>query len=202
MSSERDKLFTIQPDDHYGIYTGLTNDETQILVTQGIGAKFIGEVFVKISFDAKGVMTNFVEIPPLDLSFVVTHNPYENDARYEKFLEIALQKIGFETIQEIRVKKFFIPKHLIGIRQYPDYYQRFLEDGPEYTREEIEALRVLQANSEHYRGSFSEADLIGFSEQEDLEDRQGFENWKAWGDFVLWCQNDFWCNDEGYITAS
>jgi hypothetical protein len=203
VTSERDNRFTIQPDDHHGIYTGLAKNGIQMLATQGIGANSIGEVLVIAFFHSNGEMTHFVENPPLYMNFVVTHNLSENDALYEKVLISALQQIGFETLQEIHVKKFFIPKHLFGVRQYPDSLQRFLEGGPEYTQKEIADLRLFETLfRKHHCLFFSEKNLSGYSEQEDADDRAWFEDWKARGDYVLWRQNDYWCDSKGHIHSS
>lgn len=198
MVFQQDKLFTVQPDYHYEIFTGLSSDKTPMLGTKGIG-----DVFVLVYFDAEGKITHFEELPPLDVDFVVTNNPIENDRVYDIALDIALQKIGFASIEPISVKKFFIPKHLIGIRQYPDSMQRFLEDGPEYTAEEITALQLIQPQKNGYEYLvFAEKDLIAYPEARNREEREDFERWRDGGKFVLWSQNDFWCDSHGEITDS
>lgn len=34
------------------------------------------------------------------------------------------------------------------------------------------------------------------------EEFEELENWYYSDDFVFWCRNDFWCNDNGLIIAS
>jgi len=198
MVFQQDKLFVIQPDYHYEIFTGLTKEATPMLATKGIG-----DVLVLVFFNSDGEMTHFIESPPLDVDFVISNNPVETDKRYDKARDIALQNIGFASLEPIAVKKFFIPKHLVGIRQFPDSMQRFIEDGPEYTPEEIAALQLIEPRKNGYRYLvFSERMLTGYSEEEDKQDREQFEDWRATGEFVLWRQNDFWCDADGEITAS
>jgi hypothetical protein len=198
MVSTSDKPFTIQPNFHYEIFTGLTSNASPILATKGIG-----DVLVLVLFNLQGEITHFVESPQLDVKFRVTNNPIENDKRYEAALEIALQNVGVSSIRPIQVKKFFIPKHLIGIRQYPDSLQRFLDNGPEYTHEEIQELQIIRVRDNGERFSvFSDKYLTGYSDEENEQDRDWFKRWTTSSDFVLWCQNDFWCDANGYIHSS
>lgn len=198
MSPDANKLYTIQPDYHYGIFIGQTHNSTQMLATYGIG-----DVFVQMYFNAAGEMLHIAESPEAEVEIPPPISSSERDISGDPDLLFALSKIGLVKPQPIQVRKFFIANHLIGIRQYPDSLQRFLAGGHEYTTEEIEALKALRGNNpDRHFLVFSEKYLMGYSEQEEVQDRNWFEEWTERGDFVLWCQNDFWCNSDGYIHSS
>ncbi len=69
--------------------------------------------------------------------------------------------------------------------------QYFIEGGSEYSQEEIKLLGLEQILT-----------LAGFTDEEIEEEHEQYEIWRESGDFVLWRQNDFWCDSEGYIIAS
>lgn len=185
------KLFTIQPNEHYRIYTGLSSDTLQMFVAES------DYELVVVYFDPAGNMLRYDELPPLEIAYEVTNSPSENDVRRQQAAHIALKNIGLIQIQPIQVAKFLIVKHMIGVRQFPGVMQRFLEDGPEYTRDEIEQLK----DADRFV-AFTEQDLTGYTPEEDIQDREAFENWKASGDYVLYCGNDFWCFEDGEIHSS
>ena len=72
----------------------------------------------------------------------------------------------------IAVKKFFISDQWIGIRELPEHYQEFLDEPQNATEEE----RL------HYPDQIAA--------------------WQAAGDFVLWCNEDYYLNQEGELVSS
>jgi hypothetical protein len=202
MSDNQSKLFTVQPEFHYGIYTGKSSDDLQMMVTPGLG-----KVFVVIYFNKLGVLLRYDEIAPITVNYERTNSPPENQKSYEASLIHELHKIGLHTVVEIHVQRFLIPEHAIGLRQYPNSLQRFLKANIEYTPEEIADLQKAKAHlkatypNSVYLG-FSKDDLSGYTAQQDDEDLEFFERWTDSGDFVLWLQNDFWCDSNGYIHSS
>jgi hypothetical protein len=185
-----EKLFTIQPDFYHGVYTGLSEDNLQMFAADGKG-----DVFVMVYFNDSGKMLRYEELPLLDIHYESTNSPQKNDELEELATIAALKIAGLIKIQPIRVKKFFVPGHWIGISQYDSGDQRFL-DKPEWTPEE-----TAQFLPSHIHRSFHET-LADYSEKENADDREMFEAWKARGDFVLYSGNDFWCFSNGDIHSS
>jgi hypothetical protein len=192
MTTEAEKLFTIQSDYNYCIFTGLSEMGSQIFAAHGID-----DLFVVVNFSEQGDMLRYEEILQTEVDEILLYSPVKTDAKYMEKAIPAMKRLGITKPQSIQVKKFLIPEHLIGIRQYQDSFQRFL-DVPEYSLEEIEALKPLKKDYI----VFSEDDLAPLSPEEETDERDSFERWIASGDFVLWCQNDFWCNSDGIIHSS
>jgi hypothetical protein len=194
------KLFTVRPT--HGIYAGRTEDDLPIFASWGMGG-----MFVVVYFASDGAMEMYQEFSPQHIHYDKTDDDDENRRRYDAAFQSKLAAMGLVTVQPIRVQKFFITKHLIGIRQYPNALQCFLSQI-EYTPEEVEALRelyaVLDAQGDH--DAFScflvEEHLYGSYSPDDEEDRAFFEKWTAEDNYVLYCHNDFWCNADGVITAT
>ena len=72
----------------------------------------------------------------------------------------------------ISVKQFFLPEHWLGITDLPEHYREFL-DHPENAGED-ERL--------YYPDQIAE--------------------WRANGDFVLCCDEDYYLNEEGELVSS
>lgn len=197
-----DKLFTLRHD--HGQYVGRTANDQLIF-----GAYGVAHDLIVVHFDHAGNMLDFNEESDLNVVYERSNDALEDEQRYQTSLRNALKDLGFATVEPIRVHKFFIPQHLVGIRQFPNDLQRFLE-SPEYSENEIAILRSLRqkltAERDHSAFScfFPEEDFYAFENQEEEEERAAFfKKWQEEENYVLYCSgNDYWCNVDGVITAS
>jgi hypothetical protein len=150
------RKYTLQPDEHYGIYTGqLGNASLQVL------AGYRRKQFLIISFDQDGDLKDVSLKAETELV----------DKSEEAYLQTLFVSAGF-ILAPIHVHKFFLEEHEVGIRDLPQDMEDVFNDRESYSDEEWE-------------------DYVARLEQ-----------WKFRGDFVFWWGNDFWCDYEGYITAS
>jgi hypothetical protein len=193
-------MFPLQP--FHFIFPGLSVSGLPMLITYGIDQEFI-----VINFDAYGDFQRYDEHPQPRRDYELTNSPNENDKREAAWLKTTLAQLGLVRLQPIRVQKFFIVKHLIGIRQYPHEYQRFLGESIEYSTDEIAALRQrwheLQAiGSPLILTCFRPEDYLNSSPEADEEDYAMFEAWREQGDFVFYCQTDYWCDEAGFVIAT
>jgi hypothetical protein len=195
------KLFNVHHENDI-VFTGLSASGLQMLVAQGFNHEF-----VVVYFDDDGACLRWEDYPDLTLEY--DNSPYSRDydATYRAKVQAIIRELGLVSQQPIHVQKFFITKHLIGIRQYPNSLQRFLPQI-EYSPEEVEALGQLHntLTSTGYQYKFScfltEEHLQSYSAEEDAEDAAFFQTWTAEDNYVLYCQNNVWCNADGFITAT
>jgi hypothetical protein len=195
------KLFTVQTKNDI-FFTGLSESGLQMLVAQGFN-----DEFVVIYFDDDGACLRWEDYPDLKMKY--NNGPYNRayDIAYNAKVQTIVRELGLVSQQPIRVQRFFITKHLIGIRQYPNSLQRFLPQI-EYSSEEVEALRELHntLTSTGYQYKFScflaEEHLQGYSAEEDEKDAALFRVWTVVGNYVLYFGNDFWSNPDGFIIVT
>jgi hypothetical protein len=191
-----DKLFTLNFVERPVQHSGHTADQKQVLITRGLG-----QVYVAVFFDQAGQMLHYKEYP-FDGPDPRTLRGGDSDDAYEAAYNKIFREIGFQY-SAIHVKKFFIAKHLLGIKQYTNRMQHFLKEGHEYSKEEIETLKLIKASDAQYKYYvFSEEDLEEAEKDEDEEDRAFFQEWIAKGYFVYWNEYDYWCDLEGNVIAS
>jgi hypothetical protein len=188
---------------HNGIYTGLAADGCPVFATWGLT-----DCFVVVFFDSEGAMRTFEEHPPLKLEYEKSAYLDENEKRYQTALQTTLNALGLVRLQPVYIQKFLIVKHLIGIRRYPNSLQRFLKEGIEYSEAEVAELRDLYHKLEA-EGEFEAFScflvgehLEGRSPEYDESDAQFFEKWTEEGSYVLYCGIDYWCNADGFVTAT
>jgi hypothetical protein len=115
------KSYTIQPDNHYGIYVG--RDKTNRQIFAGTTSKLL----IIVVFDENGDFLEAIEKP---------HNFGQFAAKTETALLQWLTEIGF-SMQAISVKKFFLNQYSIGIQDFPDELEHFQyeptdDDSTEY----------------------------------------------------------------------
>ncbi len=145
------RIFTLQPNMHYEIYTGFSGRNTQII------ASHYDDRFVVVTFDREGNLTQVIDRPQV--------------VDYLEALQTMFKENGF-VVGPIRIKAFSLADYDIGVSGLSQYVDDFLHDPEKFSKEE--------------KAEFQEEIL-------DWNDNGRFE--------FLW-MNDFWCDRDGYITAS
>jgi hypothetical protein len=148
--------------------TGTTADGRQVLMSDLFG----------VFFDADGV---FLGCDTWPLLYEPQYDPRtgrvirtpEYDAALEAAVDAWKDALGLHE-EPIRVRRFYVPEHGIGIEDRPEHYEEFLK-APE----------------------LDEPD-----EDERHEMFESIRQWDESGSFVLYWWNDLWVNGEGVVTSS
>jgi|GEM_PF-5760563 len=187
----KERLYTLStlPTFVHYIYTGVSIDgKHQVLVVNSR----IQKMMVAVIFDMKGKMLKTLE---------ESYEDIDRDAHYseqaEKLFEVSeklRQKVGLIDFNNIRVKKFWVDGHMIGIHDYPMSLQYMLKE-PEITEEQF----ALTGESPD---KFAKLLSKSPSPEQRTKDWEQMRSWKISRDFIFWggrtgIMNDYWANDNG-----
>jgi hypothetical protein len=156
-------LYAIQGSPHdYHYYTGITRTGFQILVVISL-PNYIG-----LFFDAEGNLARIEE-----RAFSSPTPPLVIAEQEEEEISAWLRSLGYHE-SAVRVKRFFLPKHTIGITDLPEYFRAILENPENHQEEEVQAARELR------------------------------DRWFQGGDYQLWLNpyTNVWVDRFGCITAT
>jgi hypothetical protein len=153
---------------HYGLYTGSIKSEAQIIIGRH------KDVLLTILFDLQGALTEVIERPyvpaPIEQKLSLRES-LEEEPDYEKPIRKWADEL-YVTLGTIHINEFFLPDHLIGIKELDEESIAFFEDETAFPENEREGLREMVVE------------------------------WRQDGRFVFWWLNDFWCDRFGMIQDS
>jgi hypothetical protein len=116
------KLYHLQPDLHYGIYTGHIKDGSQIILSH------YDDVLLAVLFNAGG---NIFELRQKALSKDVR----ERHLQYRQVLQAWISELELD-IHPILIKAFFLENYVIGIKELTWDFDYFLSHESDYSDEE------------------------------------------------------------------
>jgi hypothetical protein len=110
------RLYKLQPDPYFGVYTGLTYDQRQALVT----ADHYRNLLVVVLFDWEGNIVEVQEKCYLPEYSAAVLSLAEKVDLLKAVREDWLVELGFQE-QPIGVRKFFLRDHQLGIEDEPEW---------------------------------------------------------------------------------
>jgi hypothetical protein len=148
------ELYTLRHDQGY-FETGTTADGCRVLLSY----------WMAVFFDKEGTYVR-CQAPPLP-------GDTEDEAAVEAALRAWKREIGFRA-RPIRIRKFCVPEHGIGIEDWPDDFEDF-----------VKAPELYEPDPEERENTFASV-----------------REWNESGSFVLYWGNDLWLDGEGTVTSS
>lgn len=182
----KDRLYTIDTFDTHRIFAGrIDNGSKQALIVDSQ----IRQIIIVVLFDIAG---NMIEVRENSYALEGDKSASELRKYQDATLAKVIQEVALNDSDYIRVKKFWVDGHMIGIHNFPSNLQYLLEE-PEFTAEQLKFMgytseRLLETptNKENHRQYI-----------------ESLESWKKSTNFVFWGGRgagigaDYWANDNG-----
>ena len=158
-----ERLYTLRHDQGY-FDTGTTDDGRQVF------AYWDSQEPMAVFFDGDG---NLLGCEVRQLSIDAPYGTPECEALISQAVQLWQDEIGFQP-KPIRVRRFALPEHELGIEDRPDHYETFLK-----------APELEEPDEEEREGMFEQ-----------------IREWDEENSFVLYWGNDYWVNADGEVTSS
>lgn len=169
------RLYTINTLKTHHIFTGKVHQgEKQVLIVDSI----LREMIIGIVFDTEGNLLNSNEYPYADSnSSIATKNQ----------INTTIQMMGLLDFNHIRVKKFWINGHMIGVHDYPLRLQYLLNE----MELSSEQLALINKTPKHFSKEQST--------EMKAENWDFLMHWRKANNFVFWAghNTNYWADSNG-----
>jgi hypothetical protein len=137
MKRSRERRYAIQLHDCYGLYTGLTPNDEQVLM-----GLFCPDL-VAFHFDREGNLLRIDQRPvPFFQGVTPPYNIY--DKRIPRLIKAWQKEMGLRPAT-IQVRKFFSHELYIGIEDYPSDFEEILSDPAADEEEKADVRRDMKS---------------------------------------------------------